>query len=144
MNTLRSFFNAGLLRQASLLEAMTSRLRLHLPTQIAQHCWVGGVRNRTLVVITDSASFAVAAYYRQHDILKRINADFQTDLPAPLIRLKTKVAKRPSATKKPWARPTLSTDNARGIKSVAVNIADSELKSALNKLARRGTKHSQP
>lgn len=140
MDTLTSFFNSRLIRQARLLEAMTSRLRLHLSTQVGEHCWVGGVRDQTLVVITDSASFAVAAHYQQHDILKRINADFQADLPMPLIKFKTKVAKRPRTTEKRLARPTLSTDSARGLESAADNIADLELKSALTKLARRSVR----
>jgi hypothetical protein len=144
MDTLKSFFNADLLRHARLLEAMTSRLRLQLPTQVAEHCWVGGVRDRTLVVVTDSASFAVATYYQQHDILKRINSDFQADLRRPLIKLKTKVAKLPRATKKPLVRPKLSADNARGLDFAAANITDPELKSALTKLARHGMKRSRP
>lgn len=144
MDALKSFFNASLVRQARLLEAMSSRLRLHLSAPVAEHCWIGGVRDQTLVVITDSASFAVAAHYQQHDILKRINADFQAELPMPLIKLKTKVAKQPRTPEKRLARPTLSADNARGLESAADSIVDSELKSALTMLARRSVRHPRP
>lgn len=139
METLKSFFNAGLVRQARLLAAMTSSLRLNLPPDVAEHCWVGGINDRLLVVVTDSASFAVAAYYQQHEILKRINSDFQAELPAPLIKLRTKVATLSPTISRSLPRPTLSTSNARGLESAAATINDPELKIALTRLARRGS-----
>ncbi len=140
MENLKSFLNADLLRHAGLLEAMTATLRSYLPAEAAAHCWVGGVRERVLTVVADSAGFAVAAHYQQHEILKRINSDFRAELLIPLNKLKTKVAKLPAPVRTPLQRPTLSVENARALASSAMTLADPELRSALASLARRGGK----
>lgn len=101
MQSLKGLLNANLVRQAQLFEAMTKSLRRRLSVEAAAHCWIGGMRDQTLVVVTDSASFAVAAHYQQHEILKEINSEFRAELAAPLTRLKTKVAKTPIPTGKP-------------------------------------------
>lgn len=137
MQTLKSFLNESLVRQARLFQTMTDSLRLQLPAEVAEHCWVGGIRDRVLVVVTDSASFGTLAYYQQHEILKRINSDFRMELPAPLTRLKTRITKQAPQTRLPSQRPRLSADNARGLACAAMNIDDPGLKSALLKLARR-------
>jgi hypothetical protein len=140
MQTLKSFLDHRLVRQARLFEAMTERLRIHLPAEVAPHCWVGGVRDRILIVVSDSASFSMLVHYQQHEILKQVNSDFSLELPAPLTKLKTKIAKLPAAVKRPLVRPRLSADDARRLTSVAANITDPELKSALIRLAQRGSK----
>lgn len=108
MQSLKTLLDGNLVRQAQLFEAMTKSLRRHLPTEAATHCWIGGTRDQTLVVITDSASFTVAAHYRQHEILHEINSEFRADLAAPLTSLKMKVAK----TRMPTGR-TLEHENFR-------------------------------
>jgi hypothetical protein len=138
MRALKSFLDGGLLRQARLLEAMTGSLRLQLSGEVARHCWVGGIRDRMLTVVTDTASFATLVHYQQHEILKRINSDFRLELPAPLTRLKARVAKLAPETRVPLERPRLSADNARSLASAAKHIDNPELKSALAKLAQRG------
>ncbi len=142
MQRLKSLLDHGLVRQARLFQAMTERMRLHLPAKVAEHCWVGGIRERVLVVVTDNASFSTLVHYQQHEILKRINSDFRAELPAPLVKLKAKVAKLPPTPRNPLPRPSLSADNARGLARVAKDIGDPELKSALNRLAQRGVKHN--
>jgi hypothetical protein len=138
MEHLKSLLNADLLRHALLLEAMTTILRSYLPAEAAAHCWVGGVRERVLIVVADSASFAVAAHYQQHKILKRINSNFKAELSASLNRLKTKIAKLPAPARIPLQRPTLSANNADILASSAMTVADPELRAALDRLARRG------
>lgn len=140
MEQLKSYLSTGLLRHARLLEAMTKTLRSHLPAEVAAHCWVGGVRGRMLVVVTDSASFAVAAHYRQHEILARINNDFKAELREPLGEFKTRVSPLPAAAKMPRKRPELSSDSARGLACAAESVTDPELKAALTRLAQRGGK----
>lgn len=140
MRSFKALFDEKLLRQARLFEAMTDCLRRSLPLEASAHCWVGGVRDRVLVVVTDSACFAVAPHYQQHEILKRINSEFRAHLPAPLTKLKTKVAKVPStAVQRRLEPPTLSADAGRGLASVATHIADPDLKSVLTRLAKRAS-----
>jgi hypothetical protein len=140
MQNLRVFLSDSLVRQARLFEAMTDSLRLHLSAEVAAHCWVGGIRERTLVVVTDSTAFFMLVHYQQHDILKRINSDFKTELACPLNRLKTRIAKRPPETKKAMQRPKLSHDSGRDLAHAAATIADPEVRDALTRLAARAGK----
>lgn len=140
MQPLKTLLNASLVRQARLYDAMTESLRRRLPAEAASRCWIGGVREQTLVVVTDSASFTIAARYQQRDILKGISAEFRTELATPLVKLKIKVAKAPVSTNGTPEQPKLSVGNARELKSTAAHTADPELKSALIRLARRGEK----
>jgi hypothetical protein len=140
VQSLKALLNDNLLRQARLFEAMTESLRMSLPPALAAHCWVGGIRDRVLVVITDSANFTIAVHYQQHEILKRINGRFRAELSAPLIKLKTKVAKVPTTPKLPLQPPQLSAENGRTLAAAAAHIIDPDLRSALTRLARRGDK----
>lgn len=143
MQSLKALLNDNLVRQARLFETMTQSLRRHLPAEAAAHCWVGGVRDRILVVVTDSASFGVVAYYQQHEILKGMNSEFRAELPAPLIKLRTKVARAPAMVESPRQQPTTFPEGTRGPASAASHSAAPELKSAYARLARRSDKQSR-
>jgi hypothetical protein len=140
MQKLRVFLSNSLVRQARLFEAMTDSLRLHLSAEVAEHCWVGGIRERTLVVVTDSTAFFMLVHYQQHDILKRLNSDFKTELACPLNRLKTRIAKPPPETKKAIQRPKLSRDSGRDLARAAATIADPAVRDALTRLAARANR----
>jgi hypothetical protein len=144
MQTIESFLNNALARKARLYEAMTDSLRIHLPVEVATHCWVGGVRAQSLVVVSDSACFSTIVHYQQHEILEQINSDFQTELRAPLTKLRTKIAQQPVVVRKAPARPLLSATNAHCLTRAAINIIDPELRSALARLAQRGGKYQGP
>jgi hypothetical protein len=133
VKTLQSLFDGKLVRQARLFEAMTSSLRLHLPPEVGDHCWIGGVHERTLVVVTDSASFATLVHYQQQEVLKRINSDFRMEIPAPLQKLKLRIAKLAPQTQRPLPRRTSASGAARDTREVT----DLELEAALKRLVRR-------
>ncbi|MBA3731605.1 MAG: DUF721 domain-containing protein [Gammaproteobacteria bacterium] len=139
MRTLNRLIAPELLRQARVFESMTGQLRTCLKAECAMHCWVGGIRDQTLVVVTDHAGHATRVHYQQGEILKCINKGFRAELPAPLTRLKLKVRPMPQAPVKDIRRPSLSLDNARRLRSTADGIADAGVKAALKRLAGRGT-----
>ncbi len=89
---LECFIDSGLLRRLRLLEALTGAIRPLLPGAGAQHCWVVDVRGRTLVVLTDSASWAVSIRYQQRELLKQLNDQFRLELGGTLERVKIRVA----------------------------------------------------
>jgi len=140
MQTLRRLIDPDLIRQARLFESMTDSLRKCLAADSALHCWVGGIRDQTLVVVTDRSAHATLVHYQQREILKRINSDFRPELPAPLTRLKLKIRQMPVVATKNAQRPALSAENARRLASTATAISDAGVRSALNRLARRGGK----
>ena len=135
MQTINQLLDKQITKKAQFLHLVTLSLRSRLPTPSAEHCWAGGIRDNTLVVITDSANWVVPIRYQQFELLKQINSDFQKDLK----RLKIKVSnpKYRSRAVIPTNLPTLSVLNAQQLTSVAATIDDQELRTALLHLASR-------
>ena len=138
MHRLQHFLDSRLIKSARLLEALTQSARTRLAPTVAEHCWVSAIRGKTLIVVTDSSSWAVPIRYQQHELLKQLNEQFPAELQQTLTRLKIKVAILPNGAKKLMSNPHLSPDNARKLASAADGISDAGLRSALKKLARRG------
>jgi hypothetical protein len=147
MQPLNRFIDPAIITHAEFLRALTMSVRTRLPASVAEHCWVGGIRGDTLVVVTNSGNRTIPLRYQQHELLKLLNSEFQTDLKRALKRLKiivtasqallTLTMKTPGGGKNPISPAPLTTQNARQLLSVASAIADSELRSALLKLASR-------
>jgi hypothetical protein len=145
MQPLNRFIDPAIIKHAKFLRALTMSVRTRLPASVAEHCWVGGIRGDTLVIITNSGNRAIPIRYQQHELLKLLNSEFRTDLKQALKRLKIKVtapqaslaAKTPLGVKNPISPSPLTKHNAQQLLSVASDIADSELRSALLNLANR-------
>ena len=145
MQSIYRYVNAHIVAHARFLYSLTLSIRSKLPPSIANHCWTGGIYGDTLTIVTDGASWGVKARYQQYEILKQINTEFRSDLQTELRRIKIKVANiqeptttgRSARVKKPISRPVLSRKNAQLLTATAVNSSDSEIKSALLKLANR-------
>lgn len=138
MHSLKNLINPKLIEKAYFYQQLTLSLRSRLPEPLAKHCWVGGFRGNTLIVVTDSSHWATPIRYQQHELLKQINEEFGPQLHETLIRLKIKVVSGTYGSKKPIKRPELSASNAHRLASLASTMADPELKSALLSLAKRG------
>ena len=145
MQPLNRFIDPAMIKHAQFLHALTMSVRTRLPASVAEHCWVGGIHGDTLVVITNSGNRTIPIRYQQHELLKLLNSEFRTDLKQALKRLKVKVTapqesintKAPVGAKKPISQPSFTKQTALHLLSVASDVADSELRSALLKLASR-------
>ncbi|MEN8128696.1 MAG: DciA family protein [Pseudomonadota bacterium] len=133
MQQINRYIDQDLIRQAQFLHVLTQSLRLRLPVTVRAHCWAGGIRDNTLVVITDSANWAVPIRYQQYELLKQLNTEFQQNLK----RVKIKVTNIAYQRKKPANRPSISLQSAQHLASTASTMQDSELKSALLRLSKR-------
>lgn len=133
MQPLIQLLGKDIIRQARFLHMLTLSLRSRLPELAVEHCWVAGIRDHTLVVITDSANWVVPIRYQQFELLKQINSEFQQNLK----RLRIKVSNPTYRVKNPTNRPALSSQNARQLTSLAATIDDQGLKTALLRLASR-------
>ncbi len=138
MKPVKTLIKPELIHKARFHHQLTISARSRLPAPLAAHFWVGGYSGRTLIVVTDSSHWATPIRYQQHELLKQINEEFGAQLKETLIRLKIKVVSGTYGDKKPINRPVLSHSNARQLASLASTIADPELKSALQSLAKRG------
>lgn len=133
MQALNQFLDKDIVRQAQLLHMLTLSLTSRLPLPAATHCWVAGIRDHTLIVITDSANWVVPIRYQQFEILKQLNSEFQQNLK----RLRVKVSSPTYRATNPINKPILSSQNAQHLTSVAGAIDDQDLKAALLRLASR-------
>lgn len=133
MEPVQRHFASKLLVQARQLEAMTRTLRQYLPPVLAAHCWVGPVRDQTLVLLTDGGSWATQLRYQQQEVLKLLNSEFRLDLRRARIRV---VSPRETAETIRPARQ-LPASGARALEAAAAATADPGLRAALQRLARR-------
>ena len=137
MRKFSSYINTDLQKKAKLLHRLTLSLRMHLPAELASHCWVGGVADRTLTIITDDPSRASLVRFQQREILKQLNQELSLTVKEYLNRIKIKISTIASGSEDLTKAPFLSTSSAQHIDECACNIKDLELRQALQQLARR-------
>jgi len=137
MRKFSSYINADLQKKAKLLHRLTLSLRMHLPSELASHCWVGGVADRTLTIVTDDPSRASLVRFQQREILKQLNQELSLTVKEYLNRIKIKISVIASGSEALTKAPFLSSSSAQHIKECANDIKDLELRQALQKLAKR-------
>lgn len=140
MQKLSSYISTGLQDKTKLLHRLTLSLRMQLPATLASHCWVAGIDNRTLTIITDDPGHASLLRFQQYEILKQLNQELGLAVREYLNRLKIKIRKTTSAPKLPTPAAPLSERSARHIDECAEHVKDHELKEALHRLAQQGRK----
>ena len=133
MQSISQLLNKDIIKQAKFLHLVTLSLRSMLNTPVAEHCWAAGMQDHTLVVVTDSANWVIPIRYQQFEILKQLNSEFRQDLK----RIRIKVSNPPYTSNIRPNRPKLSSQSAQQLTSVASNIDDKALGSALLRLASR-------
>ena len=138
MHQFKHYLDSQLSQRARLLQSLTLSVRSRIAPLVAEHCWVAGVHNDTLVILTDSGNWAVSIRYQQHEILKWLNAEYHLELEQTLKRLKLKVISLPSGGKNTISKPRLSQSSAQLIASAADAIQDRGLRFALRRLADHG------
>jgi hypothetical protein len=134
---LNEYFDKDLLKHAHFLHTVTLSLRTRFSNTMAEHCWVGGIIDGALVIVTDSANWVIPIRYQQHELLKQLNCEFRNELLQQLKRIKIKVSLPPHT---PMARRTqlaLSIPNARILASTASGINDPDLRAVLLRLSKR-------
>jgi hypothetical protein len=132
---LEHFIDSRLLKRLRLLEALTCAIRPLLPAAGAEHCWVVDVREGTLLVLTDSANWAVSVRYQQRELLKQLNDQFHPELASPLQRVKIRVSHRSDRLDSRPVAPRNQT-TARRPRSPGVD-SDRELAAIMDRLAAR-------
>ena len=133
MQAIHQLLDKDIIKQAQFLHMVTLSLRSRLPAPAAKHCWAAGIRDQTLVVITDSANWVIPIRYQQFELLKQLNSEFQQNLK----RVRIKVSNPIYRAKNPTSRPIMSTQSALQLTSVASTIDDQGLRTALLRLADR-------
>lgn len=137
MQKLSSYLDTGLQDKTSLLHRLTLSIRMQLPANLANHCWVANIENRTLTIITDDPSQATLIRFQQLEILKQLNQELGLTVREYLNRLKIKIRKTADGPSPQASVQTLSDHAARHIDACADLVEDPALKEALQQLAKR-------
>lgn len=123
------------------LRRLTAILRKHLDSELAPHCYLSGIERATLTVFVDSAAWATRLRFQAPNLipaLQQANPAF-----ANVQGLKVKVLTQsgdPNPTPPEPAGPSMSSDNANIINSLADCVDDPDLQQALHRLAQHAVK----
>lgn len=139
MQKLSSYIGTDLRKKAKLLHRLTLSIRMQLPTDLARHCWVASIENRTLTIITDDPSRASLVRFQQHEILKQLNQELSLTVKEYLNRIKIRISNVASGVEPPTKSLPLSNPSAQLINKCAKSIKHTGLKDALQHLAQRST-----
>ena len=137
MQKLSSYIESDLQKKAKLLHRLTLSIRMQLPAELAHHCWVASIDDRTLTIITNDPCRASQIRFQQREILKLLNHELNPTVNEYLKRIKIKIGNVFSGTETPTKAHRLSRNSAKRISECSRNIKDLELKNALNQLAKR-------
>ena len=140
MQKFSSYISADLQKKAKLLHRLTLSIRMQLPKDLARHCWVANIDNRTLTIVTDDPNRASIIRFQQREILKQLNQELSLTVKEYLNQIKIKISNFISGANHPMKAQTLSPNSAQHIRSSACDIKDLELQKAMQKLADRGLK----
>ncbi len=140
MQKFSSYISADLQKKAQLLHRLTLSIRMQLPEDLANHCWVAGIDNRTLTIVTDDPNRASMIRFQQREILKQLNQELSLTVKEYLNQIKVKICNVINGVNPPTKAENLSSESAYHIKQCAKDIKDLELQKAMQRLAKRGLK----
>ncbi len=133
-----SYISLDLQKKAKLLHRLTLSLKMQLPEDLASHCWVAGIDNRTLTIVTDDPSRASIIRFQQREILKQLNQELSLTVKEYLNQIKVKICNVINGVNHPTKAEFLTVSSANHIKQCAKSIKDLELQKAMQQLAERG------
>ena len=140
MQKFTSYISVDLQKKAKLLHRLTLSIRMQLPGDLANHCWVAGIDNRTLTIVTDDPSRASVIRFQQREILKQLNQELSLTVKEYLNQIKVKISSVIGGVNRPIKAGFLSPDSAHHIECCSRDIKDLELQKAMQRLAQRAIK----
>jgi hypothetical protein len=124
---------AQLVTQARQLALLTRTVQAHLGAPLAEHCWVAGIDEAELRLVTDGPAWRHRLRYQQAEILKTV----ATASPLRPRRMRVTVCPpQAPAVRSGSGRAPLSARAAQAIEAGAQSLADPELSALLARLAR--------
>lgn len=121
------------------LRALTDKLRSLLDPALAKHCYMGGIEEEKLTILVDSAAWASKFRFYSQTLLPALN-----EVHPAFSRIKTFQIKVLNQTQEqepvPYQRPEMNQANARGLKTLAESVDDTQLSEALTRLASHANK----
>lgn len=116
---------------------------MQLPGDLANHCWVAGIDNRILTIVTDDPSRASVIRFQQREILKQLNQELSLTVKEYLNQIKVKISSVIGGVNRPIKTGKLSADSGKHIERCSRDIKDLELQKAMQRLAQRAKQNSK-
>ena len=140
MQKVSSYIGSNLHKKAKLLHRLTLSIRMQLPADLAKHCWVASIENRTLTIITDDPNRASLVRFQQHEILKQLNQELSLTVKEYLNRIKIRICNVINGLEPPTKSQSICVPDTLLLNECAEGIEDTGLKEALQRLAKRRSK----
>ena len=137
MQKLSSYISTDLQSKAKFLHRLTLCIRMQLPSDLADHCWVANIHNRTLTVVTNDPSRASLIRFQQRELLKLLNQELGLTVKEYLNRIKIRISNVANGVEPPIKTLTLSGSSSQFINECANGIKDKDLQKALKELSKR-------
>lgn len=99
MRPIHSLIDRRYLIKTEFLRSVTASIRSRLSSDVREHCWVGGIEQDYLILVTDMAERASIIRHQQHELLKQVNEEFRPKLIRPVRRLKLKIEHKTTGLK---------------------------------------------
>ena len=125
-----------LVRRARRLEALQREAAAHLGLPLAAHVRVADVREGTLVLVADGPAWAARARFHARPLAAHLGRRFGLRLARTRVRV---VPPPPAAPRR--GRPPLPPAAREALLGAARGVRDPDLRAALRRLARRGSKN---
>ena len=130
--------DSSLLARTRELDRLNMLLSSSLPPECDGHYQASGVRERTIIIVTDSPVWTTRLRQLSSVILENLPAELKTSIQH--VRISTRLGPTVSNHKKPVVKHDLSSKSGQHITQCASYINDEKLKRALLKIARHADK----
>jgi len=127
---------AILVTRSRQLANLTAILRRQLDTNLAPHCYIGGLEKDKLTVIVDSAAWATKFRFYSAILLPNLKEAHHSFAQIEQIQLKILNPVAQETEQEESQRPTLNKQNAKGLETLADSVEDPGLQAALTRLAK--------
>lgn len=127
---------SGIIQRGRQLYGLNLLIQKLLGPELAAHCQVTNIRDKTLILATDSAAWATRIRYQATQILQKIRRDERLS-GIDSIQVKVIPAIVPADTSHPTRRAYLSRTAAECLSQCADGIGDPQLSAALKHLSKR-------
>ena len=123
-----------LAQHAQLIEKMNHTLHQALPLQFSAHCHLANIKNQTLVIHTDNASFASLIRFQAPTLCKSFSEELQIPISHIEIKVRPKIASTATVNTSSALLPEAA---ATALQQTAEVIENEALSASLEKLAKR-------
>ncbi|MDH5216640.1 MAG: DUF721 domain-containing protein [Gammaproteobacteria bacterium] len=123
-----------LMRRAKALNNLNETIRRMLPPNLIDHCSVANIRNKQLIILAESATWATLLRYEQGNILAQLHENPKYNV---IESIKVKIAPVEQAPDVFYRRAQAPSSHSRqAMLSLAENIEDEDLRASIARLAK--------